>query len=212
ASGRCSVDDDRLTVGSVVCWTEVVAPPGFDTAAGRCITLVAGDNAVAVTDRPLPVAVTGVKRDAGTGRPLAGAAYDLVRRDDGRTVATATSGPDGRLDWGAQPPGVEYCAVERAAPAGYARNTEPVCRAVGAGVPVALALVDRVGPPTAVSAPSPPAPTPTATVAVPARAIAAPAPAPAPAPAGELPRTGRSVTRALRLGLGLLVSGFGLLV
>ena len=208
--GRCTVDADRIVVGRTACWSEVAAPPGYRVAPGACLTVARGVNVVPITEVPVPVAVTAVKRDAAGGRPLAGAGYDLVRRDaDGRlaTVASATSGPDGRLSWPDQPPGSDYCAVERRPPPGYSVGAAPTCAMAAVGRPIAFSLTDQALPAPPIT--SPPATSPPATVA----AVVALAPAKnAPTPAGgSLPATGRPVATVLRTGLGLVVVGFGLL-
>ncbi|MDQ1397684.1 MAG: hypothetical protein QOG64_2943, partial [Acidimicrobiaceae bacterium] len=62
SDGRCHLGDDIFQPGQRLCWKEVVAPPGYATAAGECMTAAAGAMVVAVTDVALPVPVAVPER------------------------------------------------------------------------------------------------------------------------------------------------------
>ena len=89
----CSMDSGR--------WVQVGQTISFEVEGIGTLShqVVAGDNVMTVTDQPLPVPISAVKRDAADGRSLAGATYDLVRRDPGgglTPVGSATSSPSDR--------------------------------------------------------------------------------------------------------------------
>ncbi|MEU3494254.1 SpaA isopeptide-forming pilin-related protein [Kitasatospora cineracea] len=157
-SGQCSAAG--LPLGTYY-WQETAAPPGYDLPAQRVATVVLGtdgqDVPVTVRDSRTPDATgsTGVtKLDAGTGRPLAGAVFQLWRETNGVPGLQATGadadtavGPPcttpatGGCRAAGLPLGTYYWQ-EVSAPDGYDLPAEPVTTAViaaaGQNVPVVV--------------------------------------------------------------------------
>ncbi|WP_254897556.1 SpaA isopeptide-forming pilin-related protein [Kitasatospora sp. NA04385] len=168
ANGQCSANN--LPLGTYY-WQETAAPPGYDLPAQPVSTVVlntGGQNVpVTVQDSRTPTATgsTGVtKLDAGTGRPLAGAVFQLWRETNGvaglqttginpdTTVGTPCTTPaNGRCSANNLPLGTYYWQ-ETAAPPGYdlpAQNVATVVIAAsGQNVPVVVkdARVPEKGP------------------------------------------------------------------
>lgn len=241
AAGRCALPPLSLRAGTEHCWVEVTAPPGWEAAAPGCATTgtAASTTTVEVQERSTRALVPARKVDAGTGAPLAGATYELRRREggsgDGVLVGRATSGPDGALAWSPQLPGSVYCAREVEAPPGYVLDTTLRCldRPLATGASPAVLVLEDVAVPVPVVAaalPVRPVPVATATATVPrptttstttvAVQVRTPPtntpptstlPTNTPAPdRPQLPRTGAPLRSLALLGLGLVLGGASL--
>ncbi|MGW4696096.1 SpaA isopeptide-forming pilin-related protein [Kitasatospora cineracea] len=157
-SGQCSAAG--LPLGTYY-WQETAAPPGYDLPAQRVATVVLGTDGqnvpVTVRDSRTPDATgsTGVtKLDAGTGRPLAGAVFQLWRESNGVPGLQATGiNADTAVGPPCTTPATGVCRAaglplgtyywqEVSAPDGFDLPAEPVTTvviaAVGQNVPVVV--------------------------------------------------------------------------
>ncbi|MEU0439796.1 choice-of-anchor A family protein [Streptomyces sp. NPDC006186] len=172
ADGTCA----RTVETGTYYWQETAAPPGYelpDPAVSRPLVLTADNAAAGVTvdavnsRTPVPEpkgALELVKTDAKTGRPLAGAVFELWRETNGveglqtggtdpdtRTGAGCATDDRGVCAYGDLPPG-QYYLRETAVPEGYvlpARNVfGPYTVTEGtAADPVRVTLTNQRGEP-----------------------------------------------------------------
>ncbi|MFF2815954.1 SpaA isopeptide-forming pilin-related protein [Kitasatospora cineracea] len=145
-SGQCSAAG--LPLGTYY-WQETAAPPGYDLPAQRVATVVLGTDGqnvpVTVRDSRTPDATgsTGVtKLDAGTGRPLAGAVFQLWRESNGVPgLQTTGAGADTAVGPPCTTPATGVCRAaglplgtyywqEVSAPDGFDLPAEPVTTVV----------------------------------------------------------------------------------
>ena len=223
--GACSLPPGALDGGARYCWEEQTAPTGFGPAPPACFVAgTAGTTLfIEVPEPSALVPVGGSKTEVGTGAPLAGAVYDLWRRDppggapipeppaptrphevenrdDGTWVGAATSDAAGKIEFPPQLSGFAYCAIERTAPPGFGLDPTPRCTPIvpadGTGGSIVLGLVDQRTRTIA-------GPTTTTAPAITSTTMARPAAA----PKGSLPRTGLTATRPLVACGGALVAG-----
>jgi prealbumin domain-containing protein len=154
ASGACTTPA-ALDAGSTYCWAEVTAPIGLSGGAHDCFTATdsQASDPITIVDAGLFVAVAVQKVDAANPAvSLPGAVFDLYRKDGGKGPGTlpnapgdaahesgetwvgrSTTGTDGTATFALQYPGFAYCAVEQAAPSGYAPATGQKCTGVLTG-------------------------------------------------------------------------------
>ncbi|MEU3562127.1 SpaA isopeptide-forming pilin-related protein [Kitasatospora sp. NPDC006786] len=142
ASGVCSADG--LPLGTYY-WQETAAPPGYDLPRPAVTTVVldTGGQNIQVTVRdgrtPAPNGSTSVtKVDAGTGRPLAGAVFQLWRESNGVPgLQTSGANPDTAVGSPCVTPASGVCSAsglplgtyywqEVSAPEGYSLPQHPV--------------------------------------------------------------------------------------
>ncbi len=211
-SGECTTGAVLLP-GTRYCWTEVVAPAGFEAGETGCVVASATtpETPVLVDEPGDDVEVRAVKVAAGNPADLlAGALLDLYRMGAGPAgptvpsgtptlargtwVASATSTASGPVAFPLQLPGYAYCVLEATPPAGYLPASSPTCTPVLVGSPVVPAtgatvtIADQPVAPAVVVTPIPTGTPPPVVSSGPAPVPAPdapppPIPAPAPAPA-----------------------------
>ncbi len=215
-SGECTTGAVLLP-GTRYCWTEVVAPAGFEAGETGCVvaTATTPETPVLVDEPGDDVEVRAVK--VASGNPadlLAGALLDLYRMGAGPAgptapagtptlaggtwVASATSTASGPAAFPLQLPGYAYCVLEATPPAGYLPAPSATCTPVLVGSPVVPAagatvtIADQPIAPARVVTPVPTGAPPPVVSGGPAPVPAPQAPPPAapvplPAPAGAPP-------------------------
>ena len=182
---------------------EVEPPPGYDTAGPWTVDLVDGDVTLEVGDRARRGRLELTKVDSVTGRPLAGAGfnvdYDADRDGAYETRVAAITTTEATTVKEDLLPG-DYRVSETAAPPGYRPLEAPLRLSVAPGGTAAL----RVANTPVASPPRPPEAPPAAL----ARLSAAPRPARAmPAAPAGLARTGTATPQKVAVGTSLLVAG-----